>query len=162
MAGDKQITLIAPYLAAFVDVALLDAGLYEIIVTDGVNTDAFGPAAQPGEVQMPLNVTSYDLATGVVTLGVIRVWSDSAVAPAWTGFAHAYAIDATVLVTRALVPRVELDGVEALTVGQAARSAAPVKAGVPIVLEYTRAASAITPIRVRVLFDVMTGQPEAS
>lgn len=160
--GDKQITLIAPYLAAFVNVALVDAGLFEVVVTDGVNTDAYGPDAAPGEVRMPLNITGYDVETGMVTLGSIRIWSDDDTAPTWSGFEHDYTADAgtMVLVTRSLVPRVELDGVSALRVGEAARSAAPVKAGVPIVLEYTRSATATEATRVRVLFDVMTGQPE--
>jgi len=157
--GDKQITLNRAALNAFVDLALIDSGLWEVVVTDGVHTDAYGPLPLPGEQRMPINVTAYDRETGVVELGCIRIATDDDVAPPWAGFEFAYAQNAMVLLTRAIVPRLELNGGNIpLVLGRAARGAAPVKAGVKIVLEYTR--NSPGDVRNIVIFDVMTGQPE--
>ena len=65
--------------------------------------------------QLPLNLVrlrygetpSFLEVTGIVTLGQRKFWSGAVEPPDWTGFANAYGTNATVLVTRELVDKIE-------------------------------------------------------
>jgi hypothetical protein len=145
--NDTQITLVPGFLVGFVDLALIDAGMFEVTVTDGVTAET-------------AYVTGYDKVTGVVTLGQRKFWSGGPgdEPPGWTGFANAYGTNAMVLVTRELVDKIELDGgVSALVFGRAARGAAPLPKNVLLQLVYVNNGQAAR--RIRVSFDILTGVP---
>jgi hypothetical protein len=142
--GDKQLTFVPAYLAAFVNSGLVDEGQYEVAVTDGVNTEQ-------------ALVTGYDKATGVVTLGQIKSWTGAEPA-SWTGFANAYPATATVRVSHHLIMAYEVDGGDqTIFIGASARSAAPIPANTLMELAYLNRGAATR--RVRFAIDHFSGKP---
>lgn len=154
--GDKKITFTPANLAAatvgnFIDLALIDAGWWEITVSEGATTEG------------PYLVTGYTRSSGEVTLGVAKVWAGEAGdEPAnWTGFTNAFTTAATVKVTRVLAETVTLSGGSVPVVfGNYGLESAPLPADAHLQLVYTAVAAPNTTRSVNLVYHVYTGVVE--
>jgi hypothetical protein len=148
--GDRSLSIAPPVLAGAVNNALLDAGWWEVVVTDA---DGSNPSP-------PVLVAGYDLSAGTLNLDLPKRWSgDAGDEPAdWSGFARVYAQDAQILVTRVLIDLIEIaEANQPISFGQVARGSSPFPKGVALRLDYTNN-SPTDARRVRWSLDVFTGQ----
>lgn len=144
--GEKSLTFLPGLVGTFVNLALLDAGFWEVLVAD----------AGGGNPESLVLVTGYDRTTGVVTLEIAKKWNSTNQKPIWNGFAFAHGQDAEVTITRWFVRPTELSsGTSALYFGRSARGGSPLPANVPMALSYANNDGAVR--RVRMQIDLVTG-----
>jgi len=147
--GQSKVTIPPTILATLTAYNLLDEGFYGVTISSTAG------------VEGPYYVRSWDPLTGVVELEnvktLIRTWSDTEAEPTWAGFTLAHPANADLLLTRYLVPHMEIDGAQSITLGGGVIDSSAVPAETVMMIEYQNNNTAAT--RVRYTFDLFTGVP---